>query len=180
MTNLAATLAIVLHAIVPSVSEERTNAIAEDMVRVVETEANDKRLDLVDSVSMLAAAAIHESGLRESVENCRNAGDGGRSVGLGQVMRGPNWEGYTRAEICGSRKLQLQLALHTIGRCDVKGRSKEAIFRCYTSGSAGVDSAAARSEYKLYLNVRDRVRASVAKSKSKKTEETSGTGGTDS
>lgn len=178
MTNLAATLAIALHAIVPSVSEDRTNAIAEDMVRVVEAEASDKRLDLTDSVAMLAAVAIHESGLRESVENCRNAGDGGKSIGLGQVMRGPNWEGHTRAEICGSRKLQLQLALHTIGRCNVKGRSKEAIFRCYTSGSAGVDSAAARSEYKLYLNVRDRVRASAAKAK--KAEETSGTGGTGS
>jgi hypothetical protein len=159
MTNLVATLAAVLHATVPSVSVDRVNAIAEDMVSVVEAEhTSDKRLDSASSLAMLAAVAIHESGLRESVENCKAAGDGGKSIGLGQVMRGPNWEGHTRQEICSSRKLQLQLALHTIDRCNTKGRSMESVFRCYTSGNPSFDSAAARSEHKLFLNLRSSIR----------------------
>lgn len=159
MTNLAlSALAAALHAIVPSVSEDRVKAVADDVVFVVDQEIDNgglkSKIKRLDAIAALSAAITMESGLKESVENCKAAGDGGRSVGLGQVMRGPNWEGHSRQEICSSRKLQLKLALHVFDRCWARTPKADAAFRCYTSGDAGVDSDAAKREYSLYSRLR--------------------------
>jgi len=154
MTNLVATLALVLQALVPTVAANRVNTIASDMAEVVEADAsNETRLDSRTSLAMLAAAAVGETGLRESAEACKATGDGGKSVGLGQVMKGPNWEGHTRKQICSDRKLQLKLALHVIKRCAIMTTSNKAVFQCYTSGNAATKSYAADGEYSIFRNI---------------------------
>lgn len=156
MTNLVATLALVLQALTPKIAAERISAIASDMVEVVDADVtNEPRLDSRTSLAMLAAAAVGETGLRESAEACKATGDGGKSVGLGQVMRGPNWEGHTRQEICSNRKLQLKLALHVIKKCHAKTPSAKAIFQCYTSGNPATKSHAANEEYGIFKKIKE-------------------------
>lgn len=154
MTQLVTALALALHATVPSVNVDRVGAITEDIFAVVETESHSEkglRMDSETAVALLAAAIVNESGLKESVEKCSTNGDGGRSVGLGQVMRGRNWEGHTRSEICSSRTLQLTLALHVLNRCWAQTPRADATFRCYVAGNAAIHSDAAKRELKTYL-----------------------------
>lgn len=155
---LAAILTTNFARVVPHVTEERRQIVAQDIVEVVQEDMRNgvlkSSMDLNDAVSMLAAAVTIESGLRDVVENCRSNGDGGKSIGLGQVMRGPNWEGHTRAEICASRKLQLQLSLHVIDRCWERTPNGAAAFRCYTSGNAAIHSRVARTEHSLYAKIK--------------------------
>ena len=107
-----------------------------------------------DAVAMVAAVATHESGLRVSVEKCHQNGDGGLSIGLGQVMQGPAWGGHTRKEICSSRKLQLKLALRVLDLCWSKTPNHEATFRCYAAGDAKKFSYSARNQFALYTKIR--------------------------
>lgn len=161
MTNLAIALMTVLHVVLPNIGQERLKVVTEDMIAVVEEEYGGKdmksSISKSDALAILAAVAVHESGLQESVENCTRSGDGGKSVGLGQVMRGQNWEGHTRKEICSDRKLQLKLALHVIDKCWQRTPRADASLRCYTSGDAGVHSHAANSEIKLFNRMRKTV-----------------------
>lgn len=158
MTNLATALMLTLHIMLPNVSQERLNVVTVDMVTVVEEEFDVKSMKSSitknDALAMLAAVAVHESGLQETVETCKKSGDGGKSIGLGQVMRGQNWEGHTRKEICSNRKLQLKLALHVIDKCWQRTPRADATLRCYTSGDARVHSRAATSELKLFRQMK--------------------------
>ena len=57
---------------------------------------------------LLSAIAWHESGFRKDVDVCkgvRSKGDNGKSIGLLQVMRGPNYEGHSATEICARSKV---------------------------------------------------------------------------
>ena len=161
MTNLATTLALVLVGVIPGISQDRLNVVTDDIISVVDQEINKEalvsNLNRGDAISMLTAAVTVESGFREDVEACKSAGDSGKSVGLGQVMQGTNWEGHTRQEICSDRKLQLKLALHVIDRCWEKSPKGDAALRCYTSGSAFKNSGAARAEYYFYTKLKSKI-----------------------
>jgi len=137
---------------------DRVESVTTDLVQVIEEEAaSDQGLEVSTEVAsaMLAGAIAHESGLQESAENCKpsGVGDGGRSVGLGQVMNGINWEGHSRTEICSDRKLQLRLSLRVLNRCIGRSPQPEFVFRCYTAGDGGVHSKAARSEYYFFTRI---------------------------
>ena len=169
MTHLITALALALQTMLPSINVDRVNAVTDDMFTVVREESNsEKKLSMEQdtAIALLAAVVVNESGMRESVEKCKTNGDGGKSIGLGQVMKGINWEGHTRAQICSNRKLQLKLALHVLDRCWSRTPQAAPTFRCYTSGSAAVDSHAANRGHKLYLKLSKVI--SSEKSKTKK------------
>jgi hypothetical protein len=162
MTNLAIALMFALQvSLTNNVSQDRLRVVSQDMVSVVEEEFSKgslrSTLTQADALSMLAAVAVGESSLRSDIENCKTTGDGGRSVGLGQVMRGPNWKGHSRSEICTSRRLQLRLALHVLDACWQRTPKADASFRCYTAGDPNKNSYAARHEYKTFKKVRSSV-----------------------
>lgn len=156
MTHLVTALALVLQAVLPRMDGGRLEDIAQDVVEVVEEEVSQGNVRLATSlgVNLLSTVAITESGLKESVEDCTDKGDGGRSIGLGQVMGTKNWEGHTKAEICSNRKLQLRLALHVLDRCWSHTVNTDATFRCYTSGDSAVPSAVANRDIALYARIK--------------------------
>lgn len=157
MTNLIAALVLVLCQFDSTLAKERVEKVSKDMVAVVEEDFSQGKIksniSMHHAFSMLAAAATIESGLRESVELCKVNGDGGRSIGLGQVMQGPNWEGKSKKDICGNRKLQLQLSLHVIDRCWAVTPEPAAAFRCYTAGDHRINSSTAKKEFELYKKI---------------------------
>ena len=151
-------LSIIIKSILPSLAEKRIQAISYDIIAVVNEELTsiNNIHNLTTGVSLLSGVIIGESGLREDVESCKVMGDRGRSIGLGQVMSGPNWLGYTRKEICSDRKLQLKISLHVLDVCAkfVKPNTDTiAIFRCYTTGDFRKDVYIARYENKLSKEV---------------------------
>ena len=163
MTNLAIALMLALQSALPGISQDRLRVVSIDMVSVVNNEFSSgtlqSKLAKEEALPMLAAVAVGESSLRRDVEDCKVAGDGGKSVGLGQVMRGPNWKGYKRSEICSNRKIQLKLALHVLDACWQRTPEATAVFRCYTSGDPRKSSYAARHEYATYRRVRTHVKS---------------------
>ena len=165
MTNLAIALMMALQIALPGISQDRLRVVSNDMVSVVEEEFSNSSLKSSitrdEALPMLAAVAVGESALRADIENCKTTGDGGKSVGLGQVMRGPNWKGFSRKEICGSRRLQLKLSLHVIDMCWLRTPTPDAAFRCYTAGDHTKHSYAARKEYKEYTSVKKSINASM-------------------
>lgn len=158
MTILATALVLALQPMLPYISKDRLKDVTEDMVSVVEEEFEKHKLvstiEKKDALAALAAVAVHESGLRLDVEKCKVAGDGGRSIGLGQIMLGPNWGGFSKKDICESRKLQLRLSLRTLDRCWEKTPKADATFRCYASGDASKYSYAARDEFNIFKKAR--------------------------
>lgn len=167
MSQLVTALVLALQTMLPSIDADRIKSVTNDVFAVVKQEASSKRglqLEHDTAVAMLTSVIINESGMRESVETCKITGDGGLSIGLGQVMRGPNWEGHSKKEICSNRKLQLTLALHVLDRCWAGSTRADSTFRCYTSGSSAMKSAAADKELKTYLKIKSVL--ATAKSKS--------------
>ena len=169
MTSLATALILVLQAALPNISKDRLMVVTDDIVAVVNEESANGSLKSTisreDAVAALTAAVTHESGYREDVEKCAVNGDGGKSVGLGQVMIGQNWEGHTRKQICENRKLQVRLALHVIDRCWLRTPRGDAAFRCYTSGDAAKDSPVARNEFRSYRKLRHTIDVHLASHK---------------
>lgn len=167
MTNLVASLILALHTIAPNVSKDRIAVLSEDMVEVVQGVFDDTQMKSTMkfdvAVSMLAAVALHESGLRESVENCKISGDAGKSVGLTQIMSGPSWDGFSKKEICSSRKLQLRLGLKALDTCWSKTPNPAASLRCYASGDPKKDSWAARDELSIYKKISEIIAADLKK-----------------
>lgn len=156
MTNDVATaLVLALQTIVQDAGSNRLNEVIDDMIEVVDDESKnfEKTIDRETSLKMLAAVVTIESGYRKDVETCTVAGDGGRSIGLGQVMSGQNWLGHTRSEICKDRKFQLKLALGVINKCWRRTPHPRPTFRCYASGNAAVDSSTARRESSVYYTL---------------------------
>jgi hypothetical protein len=101
----------------------RYEAIAEDIAAVVSDETEPPLFagpaGREATGLLLSAIAWHESGFRKDVDTCHGAwskGDNGRSVGLLQVMRGPNYEGHSAKEICADRRLAIRLGLHVLRR----------------------------------------------------------------
>ena len=155
--NTAAAI-LLLQTVLPLVAPQRIESVFQDIVQVAESEHSAGRMmsgiTLEDTVAALTAATVVESGLREEVEKCRSNGDNGRSIGLGQVIRGKNWEGHTREEICSNRKLQLQLSLHVIDRCWGRTPRPDYAFRCYASGDAAKKSHTATRESRMFSRVK--------------------------
>lgn len=97
---------------------------------------------------LLGAIAWHESGFRKDVDICKGArskGDKGRSVGLLQVMKGPNYEGHSASEICQDRRLAIRLGLHVLRRAkDTCRGGPRAWLQSYAAGGCGIRSSSAR------------------------------------
>jgi len=97
---------------------------------------------------LLSAIAWHESGFRKDVDVCkgvRSKGDNGRSVGLLQVMAGPNYEGHTAREICEDRQLAIRLGLHVLRRAkEACHGAPRSWLQSYAAGGCGVRSASSR------------------------------------
>jgi len=91
---------------------------------------------------LLSAIAWHESGFRKDVDVCkgvRSKGDNGRSVGLLQVMAGPNYEGHTAREICEDRQLAIRLGLHVLRRAkEACHGAPRSWLQSYAAGGCGV------------------------------------------
>jgi hypothetical protein len=62
---------------------------------------------------LLVALVKTESDWREEVERCDVVGHDGE-VGLTQLMRGTQWAGHTRDEVCESSLVQLRLGLRRL------------------------------------------------------------------
>ncbi len=175
MTNLTAALVLVLHTSLPKIDQDRLRDVTDDMIAVVEDESSNglfkSKIKNDEAIAMLTAAVLNESGFSADVENCKINGDGGKSIGLGQVMRGQNWEGNSRKKICSDRKLQLRLALHVIDKCWARTPRPDAAFRCYTSGDSAKDSKSAKREYSSYRkfkSVIDKFRAEERRAQEEK------------
>ena len=166
MTNLAIALMLGMQSVLPDVSQNRIRAMSEDMVFVVNNEFSEgslrSKLVREEALVMLVAVSIGESSLRYDIENCKVTGDRGKSVGLGQVMSGPNWKSYTRSEICSNRKIQFKLSLYVLDACWQRSSDETATFRCYTSGDTNKSSYIARYEYFIYKKIKTYVTARVA------------------
>jgi hypothetical protein len=97
---------------------------------------------------LLSAIAWHESGFRKDVDVCkglRSKGDNGRSVGLLQVMAGPNYEGHSAREICEDRRLAIRLGLHVLRRAkDACHGGPRTWLQSYAAGGCGIRSASSR------------------------------------
>ena len=171
MTNLVASLIVALHTVAPNVSKDRIAVLSEDMVEVVQGVFDDSQMKssmtMDVAVPMLAAVALHESGLRESVENCKISGDAGKSVGLTQLMNGPSWAGFSRKEICNDRKLQFRLGLKALDTCWSKTPNAPAALRCYASGDATKNSWAAKDELALYKRISANIADELKKNSNK-------------
>jgi hypothetical protein len=97
---------------------------------------------------LLSAIAWHESGFRKDVDVCKGArskGDNGRSIGLLQVMKGPNYEGHSATEICDDRRLAIRLGLHVLRRAkEACHGSPRSWLQSYAAGGCGVRSNVSR------------------------------------
>jgi hypothetical protein len=133
-------------------AQTRYESIAEDITAVVMDE-NEPPLfsgpaGREATGVLLSAIAWHESGFRKDVDVCkgvRSKGDNGRSVGLLQVMAGPNYEGHSAHEICDDRRLAIRLGLHVLRRAkDACKGAPRSWLQSYAAGGCGVRSASSR------------------------------------
>jgi hypothetical protein len=133
-------------------AEQRYESIAEDITAVV---MDPDEAPLFDGPAareatgvLLSAIAWHESGYRKDVDVCRGGrskGDNGRSVGLLQVMAGPNYEGHKAREICEDRQLAIRLGLHVLRRAkDACHGGPRSWLQSYAAGGCGIRSASSR------------------------------------
>jgi len=99
---------------------------------------------------LLTAVAWHESGFRKDVEICEGPiakGDEGRSIGLFQIMRGANRQGYSAKQICSDRKLQVRLGLHVLRRAKERcGGSPLIWLQAYGAGRCHLPHSSARNK----------------------------------
>jgi hypothetical protein len=99
---------------------------------------------------LLTAVAWHESGFRKDVETCHGPlakGDDGRSIGLFQIMRGSNRQGYSAKQICSDRKLQVRLGLHVLRRAKERcGGAPIVWLQAYGAGRCHLAHRSARNK----------------------------------
>ena len=133
-------------------AQTRYESIAEDITAVVMDESEPPLFEGPAAREatgvLLSAIAWHESGFRKDVDVCKGVmskGDNGRSVGLLQVMAGPNYEGHTSKEICADRRLAIRLGLHVLRRAKegCKGAPRSWL-QSYAAGGCGIKSASSR------------------------------------
>jgi hypothetical protein len=132
-------------------AERRYESIAEDLAAIVSDQNEPPVFNgpagREATAILLSAIAWHESAFRRDVDACKGArskGDDGRSLGLLQVMAGPNHEGYSADEICSDRRLALRLGLHVLRRAKEncsKGGPRSWL-QSYASGGCGTPSNA--------------------------------------
>lgn len=131
----------------------RYESVAADIAAVVNEESEPPLFEgpagREATAMLLTAIAWHESGFRKDVETChgpRSKGDHGRSIGLFQIIQGPNREGYSAKEICADRKLQVRLGLHALRRAkDFCGGGPLVWLQAYGSGRCHFPHRAARN-----------------------------------
>jgi hypothetical protein len=94
----------------------------------------------------LVAIAKHESEFDPKVDRCERRGDVGRSITLFQLMRGPNWGGYSDEKLCKDRALAARLAtvLFTRPAAKLPHATPQMLANAYASGSPGKTTRAAR------------------------------------
>src|SRR5258708_977449 len=133
-------------------AQTRYESIAEDITAVVRQETDPPLFSgpagREATGVLLSAIAWHESGFRKDVDVCkgvRSKGDNGRSVGLLQVMAGPNYEGHSAHEICDDRRLAIRLGLHVLRRAkDACHGAPRSWLQSYAAGGCGIHSASSR------------------------------------
>lgn len=152
-------------------AQQRYDSIAADIAAVL---SDENEVPLFEGPAareatglLLATIAWHESGYRKDVDTCKGAlsrGDHGRSVGLLQVMRGPNYEGHTAKEICSDRRLAIRLGLHVLRRAKetCPGVGPKGWVQSYTSGYCGVRSSSAKAVCKAFELVGQRSLAGLS------------------
>jgi hypothetical protein len=133
-------------------AQRRYEAIADDISAVVMDESEAPLFagpaGREATGALLSAIAWHESGFRKDVDVCKGArskGDNGRSIGLLQVMSGPNYEGHSASEICDDRRLAIRLGLHVLRRAkeSCHGAPRNWI-QSYAAGGCGIRSNVSR------------------------------------
>lgn len=148
MTLEALALAAILQGADAPPDEERARlqAIAADVALAVELGAVPFLGPAAREAAVVALVAIGfgESLWRPEVGDCRVTGDRGRSVGFWQVMRGPNWAGASREDICSNQALAAFLGLRAFAMHARPTRSHLGTFYGYASGSASKPSDAGR------------------------------------
>lgn len=133
-----------------STSGERAEAIATDFVHAVEAEKDDLPFEGDESehatALLLLAIAWQESGLAHDVETCKRSGDRGLSIGLFQIIEGPNREGIEKETICSDREVQAKLALHVLGRArKTCGASLSRVLGSYNGGECAITGTSRRT-----------------------------------
>jgi hypothetical protein len=159
MTDLASlTLAAVLSVARGPVAADRARlqVIAQDIAAVAESsgagvfpgEGGRAALAL-----MLVAIAKHESDFHPAIDTCQKRGDGGRSISMFQLLRGPNWAGHSADEICGDRRLAASIAAGVLARPIEVAQAKsfdrrlltpQGLVNAYATGSPGFATDASR------------------------------------
>jgi len=160
MSNLAlVTLAATLSVAKGAAANERPRltSIANDIAAVVESQQKEVFTGEGSSVAlavMLVAIAKHESEFQAAVDSCARRGDGGRSITMFQILRGPNWAGHKAEEICGDRRLAIQLTINLLARplqlsaqagAPRRAFTPQMIVNAYATGSAGMQTEASKS-----------------------------------
>jgi hypothetical protein len=142
-------------------AELRYDSIADDIAAVVsdpeETPLFDGEAGREATGLLLASIAWHESAFRRDVDVCkgtRSKGDHGRSIGLLQLMSGPNYEGHKAKEICADRKLAIRLGLHVLQRAkSTCGGPPRRWLQSYAAGGCGIRSNVSRDVCVAYERV---------------------------
>lgn len=131
----------------PNADRARLQAIALDVALAVELGPVPFVGPAAAEAAIVALVAIGkgESGWRPEVGDCRVMGDRGRSAGYWQVMRGQNWMGATREDVCSNPALAAFLGLRAFANHARRARTHLGIFYGYASGSASRPSAAGRA-----------------------------------
>lgn len=120
-------------------------AAIESAVEHVET-----RLSRADAAMALVAIASHESGFASDVADCRRTGDHGKSITAFQLLRGPAWGGYSRADLCASPELAAHQALRVLAANGQRARTPLGLFSAYAGHVRGGPSKAARDMCSLW------------------------------
>jgi hypothetical protein len=155
---LTLTLAAVLSVAKGPVAADRArlSAIARDITAAVELDGGALFPGEGGSVAlamMLVAIAKHESDLDPAIDTCKKKGDGGRSISMFQILRGPNWAGHTADDICADRRLAARIAISVLARPIAVAASKsfdrrlltpQVLVNAYATGSPGMETAASR------------------------------------
>jgi hypothetical protein len=142
-------------------AETRYASIADDIAAVVSDPDEEPLFDgdagREATGLMLAAIAWHESAFRRDVDICKGAhsrGDHGRSIGLLQLMSGPNYEGHSAKDICADRKLAIRLGLHVLRRAkSTCAGSPRRWLQSYAAGGCGIRSNVSRDVCRAYERV---------------------------
>jgi hypothetical protein len=135
----------------------RLSAIAGDITAAVEARAAEVFPGAGGRAAlamMLVAIAKHESDLDPAIDTCAKRGDGGRSITMFQILRGPNWAGHTAEALCKDRRLAARVAISVLARpieiaqrrgsIDRRLLTPQALVNAYATGSAGTATKASR------------------------------------